>query len=263
MTSSLRAPAVAGAFYPSDATVLRAAVATYLREARPVSVDRPRAIIGPHAGYVYSGPVAGSAYAAVLPHASEYRRVVLVGPSHRVWFRGIAAPSHHAFATPLGDVPVCRASVAALVDAGLALVDDEPHRREHGLEVHLPFLQEVLGAFVLVPLVVGDASGEAVAEALGLFWDDPETLLVVSTDLSHFLTHDEARERDLATAEAIEALEGGCLRPEDACGWLALAGALALMRRAGSEIERLDLRDSSDTAGDPARVVGYGAWVVA
>ncbi len=262
MDASVRAPAVAGTFYPSEPSELRSAVEGFLRMATPAGTASPRAIVGPHAGYVYSGPVAGSAYAALAGHQATYRRVVLVGPSHRVWFRGVAAPSHRAFATPLGEVVIWRAGVDALVDAGLAQVDDEPHRLEHGLEVHLPFLQSALGPFELLPLVVGEAKVDAVADALALFWGEPETLFVISTDLSHFLTHEAAQERDLRTAQAVESLRGDGLRSEDACGWLPLAAALRLARGSECTIERLDLRDSSDTAGSPERVVGYGAWVL-
>lgn len=219
-------------------------------------------VVGPHAGYVYSGPIAGSAYQTLEGHGDVFERVVLIGPSHRVWFQGIAIASVDAFGTPLGDVPLCAAARRTLVDQGLAVVDDGPHAQEHGLEVHLPFLMATLGRFALVPLVVGEATDGAVEAALAPFVREPRTLVVVSTDLSHFLDHETARRRDLATASAVESLDGSGIGPRDACGWLALRGALRLARRQGLEIERLDLRDSSDTAGEPARVVGYGAWAL-
>ena len=180
----------------------------------------------------------------------------MIGPSHHVAFHGIAAPTALAFRTPLGDVPVDRVAVAAIPGVALA---DEPHRREHAIEVELPFLQRVLGDdFTLVPLVVGDAASEDVAAALEPFADDSATLVVVSSDLSHFLGYEAAVRRDRATAEAIERLEGAAIGAYDACGYLPIRGWLALARRRGLAAERLDLRNSGDTAGDRRSVVGYG-----
>ena len=218
--------------------------------------DLPRALIAPHAGYLYSGPVAARAFRLVT--GAPFARVVVIGPSHYVAFRGVAAPRAGAFRTPLGEVPIDRAALTELPGVILA---DEPHRREHALEVELPFLQRALGGgFALVPLVVGDATGEEVAAALEPFADDPATLVVVSSDLSHFLDYDAAVRRDQATATVIERSEGERLGPGDACGYLPLRGWLALARRRGLAVERLDLRNSGDTAGDRRRVVGYGAW---
>lgn len=259
---TVRPSAVAGTFYPADPGSLRASVEGHLRAATPRSVPAPRILIAPHAGYLYSGPIAGSAYRALAPWAEQYERVVLIGPAHRVWFAGVAVPSARAFRTPLGDVPICGDTVRKLVAAGAVIVDDEPHRLEHSLEVHLPFLISVLGTFRIVPLVVGEAAVDAVADGLRHLIEDPRTLLVVSTDLSHYLPRRVAAVRDLATATAIEDLNGDAIGPADACGCLPLRAALALAREEGLEIERLDLRDSSDTAGSPDRVVGYGAWTL-
>jgi AmmeMemoRadiSam system protein B len=255
--SSVRPPAVAGAFYQRDPSALRDAVDRLLGEVpRDDGADVPRALIAPHAGYVYSGPIAASAFCRVA--GAGFTRVVVVGPSHFVPFRGIAAPRVLAFATPLGEVPLDREALTDLPGVHRA---DEPHQREHAIEVELPFLQRVLpGGFALVPLVVGDATEAEVAEALAPFADDPATLIVVSSDLSHFLDYETARRRDLATAEAIERLEGAAIGSYDACGWLPIQGWLALARRHGLRARRLDLRNSGDTAGDRASVVGYGAW---
>ena len=253
--SSVRLPAVAGAFYPGDPVALRDTVDRLLAEVPRAEGDFPRALVAPHAGYPYSGPVAASAFRVVT--GAGFARVVVIGPSHHVPFRGIAAPRAEAFATPLGEVPVDRTAI----DLPGVVRADEPHRREHAIEVELPFLQRVLpGDFTLVPLVVGDANAAEVAEALAPFADDPATLIVVSSDLSHFQDYESARRRDHATDEAIERLEGAAIGPYDACGWLAIQGWLALAQRHGFAARQLDLKNSGDTAGSRDSVVGYGAW---
>lgn len=265
--SSIRPAAVAGMFYPSDARELDAAVRGLLAkaeadiEAAPATHGRPKAIIAPHAGYVYSGAVAASAYARLEPCATEIRRVVLIGPAHRVRLDGVAVSTANAFTTPLGPVPVDTAAIAEI--AGLPQVAglEPPHADEHCLEVHLPFLQEILGTFAIVPMVVGDASGEQVAEVLERLWGGPETLIVVSSDLSHYLDYDRATRLDAATARAIEALAPAEIGYEQACGRIPVAGLLTLARRRGLEVATLDVRNSGDTAGDRRRVVGYGAWL--
>jgi MEMO1 family protein len=263
--SSVRLPAAAGRFYPGDPGALREEVDRLLGEAaRGGGGEAPRALIAPHAGYVYSGPVAANAFCRVAGAGDGLTRVVVIGPSHHVAYRGIAAPRAGAFRTPLGEVPVDHAALADLPGVGLA---DEPHRREHAIEVELPFLQRALGGgdrFALVPLVVGDATDEEVAAALEPFADDPATLVVVSSDLSPFLPYAAAARQDRATAGAIERLEGAAVLAEDACGHLPIRGWLAVARRRGLRAERLDLRNSGDTAaGDRRRVVGYGAWAFA
>ncbi len=267
--SSVRPWAVAGAFYPDDPGELCFEVDRLLDEAQHgVGQDLlPRALIAPHAGYAYSGPVAASAFRHLAGAAGRrLTRVVVIGPSHYEAFRGIAAPHRTgAFRTPLAEVPVDREALRAVADLPGVVVTDEPHRREHAIEVELPFLQRVLGGegFALLPLVVGDARDKEVAAVLEPFADDPATLIVVSSDLSHFLPYKTARQRDLATAGAIERLEGGTLGPNDACGYLPIRGWLLAARRRGLRVERLDLRSSGDTAGDPHSVVGYGAWAFA
>ncbi|HKJ23341.1 MAG TPA: AmmeMemoRadiSam system protein B [Myxococcota bacterium] len=263
--STIRPPAVAGVFYPSDPVELRLAIRRQLADVHALGADAPvpRAVIVPHAGYVYSGPVAASVYARLAACRGRVRRVVLLGPSHRVPLAGLAAPSVEGFATPLGTVPIDREAVARLAALPQVAVRDDAHRDEHSLEVQLPFLQEVLGRFSLVPLVVGDTPPEAVAEVIEALWDEPGTLVVVSSDLSHYHDYATARRRDAATSRAIEALDPGSIGPEDACGCHPVGGLLVAARRHGLGCRVVDLRSSGDTAGPRDRVVGYGSYVVA
>ncbi|MCW5664998.1 MAG: AmmeMemoRadiSam system protein B [Piscinibacter sp.] len=258
-TTTTRPAAVAGLFYPDDAEALRAEVRAALAGARPApSAAAPKMLLVPHAGYVYSGPIAGSGYALLAPWAERIRRVVLLGPTHRVALRGLAAPTVDAFETPLGRVPLDRAALDTLVALPQVTRSDAPHAREHSLEVQLPFLQAVLDEFTLVPLAVGDAAPEAVAEVLERLWGGDETLIVISSDLSHYLPYDEARAADRATVERILAFATD-LDPYEACGAHPLAGALRAARAHGLVPRLLDLRNSGDTAGDRERVVGYAA----
>ena len=257
---AIRAPAVAGTFYPAAADRLRAAVERYLAAVPARAPSRPKAVIAPHAGYVYSGPVAGHAFAWLDEHGPAITRVVVIGPAHFVPIRGLALPRAEAFRTPLGDVPLDRDAIEAIRDLPQVQVADGPHRPEHALEVELPFLQTVLGDFELVPLVVGDAAPEEVAQVLERLWDGPEALIVISSDLSHYEPYEQAREHDAATAAAIERLDFASLGPRDACGWLGVAGLLLEADRRGLRAARLDLRNSGDTAGPRDQVVGYGAW---
>jgi len=255
----LRQPAVAGTFYPAEPGPLRAMVREFLDQARPRGKP-PVAIIVPHAGYRYSGPVAATAYARLRLAEAGIRRIVLLGPSHHVAFRGLAATAAEGFATPLGCVRVDREGVAAIL--GLAPVLEAAHRQEHSLEVQLPFLQEILGDFGLVPVLVGEAGPAEVAAVLERLWD-PGTAFVVSSDLSHYLDRDAARLRDRATSAAIGDLRPEGLDADGACGHRAVAGLLLAARRHGLEAEVLDLRNSGDTAGGTDRVVGYGAYAFA
>jgi AmmeMemoRadiSam system protein B len=257
----LREPAVAGSFYPDDPAVLRAVVKDFLAEAPETPENEAvKAIIAPHAGYIYSGEIAARAYAAVAARAQRIGRVVLLGPAHYVAFAGIAAPTATAFETPLGLLPVDRQALYAVADLPQFVLADEPHRPEHSLEVQLPFLQTVLDAAGIVPLVVGRARPAEVAEVIARLWGGEETLVVVSSDLSHYLDYETARRRDAKTAAAIEALEVSRLGPEDACGYLPIAGLVAEAGRRSLRVTRLDLRNSGDTAGPRDGVVGYGAW---
>ncbi len=260
----VRPPAVAGTFYPAEPAALRAALRRSFADAvaEPVVVDAPKALVVPHAGYVYSGPVAASAYQRIAPVGHRIHRVVLLGPSHRVAFRGMALSTADEFATPLGPVPLDRAAVDSCAGLPGVVVSDAPHALEHSLEVHLPFLQSVLPAFALVPVVVGDASAEEVAGLLEHLWGGPETLVVVSTDLSHYLTYDEAVRVDARTAAAIVARRSEDVRDHDACGCRPLRGLLRTAAHRHLVVEQIDLRNSGDTAGPRDQVVGYGAFAL-
>ncbi len=255
--------AVAGTFYPGEPDVLARTLATLLATAEPETEGPvPAAIVAPHAGYVYSGPIAASAYARLAPLKGTVRRVVLIGPAHQLYFHGIAAPTADQFETPLGAIPVDRAAVARLLALPHVAENDAAFAGEHCLEVHLPFLQTVLGDFTLVPLIAGHAGGRDVAEVLELLWAGPDTLPVISSDLSHYHDYETARRRDAETARAIEALAGERLDYDDACGRTPIAGLLQVARARGLAARTVDLRNSGDTAGPRGEVVGYGAWVV-
>jgi hypothetical protein len=260
MLESIRPAAVAGTFYPAGAAALGAEVERCLHAAagRGSAQTMPKMLLVPHAGYAYSGPVAGSAYAALARWRGRYRRVVLLGPAHRVALRGLAAPGVDAFATPLGTVPLDRAALDSLAALPQVATGDAAHAAEHALEVQLPFLQHLLGEFRLVPLAVGRAHPDEVAQVLEQLWGGDETLVVISSDLSHYLPYSEARVRDRATIERVLRLDPQ-LGHEEACGATPLAGALLVARRHGLAARLLDLRNSGDTAGDRRRVVGYAA----
>jgi AmmeMemoRadiSam system protein B len=255
-----RMPAVAGIFYPDDPVRLRENIRNFLSQAGtdgPV----PKAMIVPHAGYIYSGPIAASAYARLSGAKGRIRRVVLLGPAHRLGFDGLAAHSAETFATPLGSVSVDRRAVEELLSLPQVRVLDEAHENEHSLEVHLPFLQELLEDFTLVPLAVGSAGPVEVAEVLDRLWGGEETLVVVSSDLSHYLDYDTAKMRDAATSNAIVNLRPEDLRPSDACGYYCIGGLLVEAREKHLMARAVDLRNSGDTAGPRDQVVGYGAYV--
>jgi AmmeMemoRadiSam system protein B len=258
----VRAPAVAGFFYPENPEALAATVDACLAGApRPRPGEAaPKAFVVPHAGYAYSGPVAASAYARLAPHAGGIRRVVLLGPAHRVFVRGLAAPRADAFSTPLGVVPIDRAALEAVGALPQVEVSDAPHAGEHSLEVQLPFLQRTLRDFTLVPFAAGEASDAEVAEVIERLWGGPETLVLVSSDLSHYHDYATARRLDRAACASIEALAPGELGPDSACGRVPLGGLLRVARARALRVETLDLRSSGDTAGGLDRVVGYGAW---
>lgn len=257
--ASVRPAAVAGQFYPAEERVLRMQVADLIAKAVPLEqVSSPKAVIVPHAGYLYSGAVAASAYHALAGLRDRVRRVVLLGPTHRMPVRGFAIPAAQAFDTPLGEVPVSRADWLALQARDDVSVDDLPHAFEHCLEVQLPFLQTVFDRFSLVPILVGDASDESVAEVLEALWGGPETLIVISSDLSHYLPYRQAQWIDRSTVEQMLALRPG-IQHEQACGATPVNGLLLAARRHLLQPQLLDLRNSGDTAGDRSRVVGYAS----
>jgi len=249
-------------FYPGTPAVLGAAVRAYLAEAQSPAEPTagvPKALIVPHAGYVYSGPVAAAAYRRVAAGRRTIRRVVLLGPVHRVPVRGLALPSSEAFATPLGTVGVDADAVAQALEMPHVSVNEGAHALEHSLEVQLPFLQTVLDEFRIVPFAVGDASAEEVAAVIARLWGGPETLIVVSSDLSHYHPYAAARQIDRGTAAAILALDSA-LDHEQACGATPINGLALCAQRLHLKPELIDLRNSGDTAGDKSRVVGYAAF---
>jgi hypothetical protein len=257
--TDIRPPAVAGAFYPEQREVLSRDLEAMLKASSPTpEAAVPKALIVPHAGYVYSGPIAAAAYARLAPARGRIKRVVLLGPAHRVAIEGLALPEALGLATPLGVVPLdaeAVRSISALPQVGESRA---AHAREHSLEVHLPFLQAVLGTFAIIPLVVGQASPEEVAEVLDRLWGGDETLIVISSDLSHYLTYDQAQATDRETARAI-LLRQPQLNHYQACGATPVNGLLTVALRRGLKPELFDLRNSGDTAGDRSRVVGYGS----
>lgn len=257
---AVRQAAVAGYFYPANPRELARMVDALLAEAPPASTD-PKALIAPHAGYIYSGPIAATAYNQIRGQAPRIERVVLLGPSHHVPFRGLALSSAERYATPLGDVPIDTDACDTLLRLPQADILDEAHAREHSLEVHLPFLMAALGPFRLVPVVVGAASPEQVAAVIDAFWSRDDTLIVVSSDLSHFLDYDTAVRVDRETTCAIER-HAEDIRPEQACGCRAINGLMHVAEARDLEVVTLDVRNSGDTAGDRSRVVGYGAYAL-
>ncbi len=256
----IRPAAVAGSFYPADAGELETLVHRMLDAAPSAPGPAPKALIVPHAGFVYSGPVAAMAYARLRPWRSQYRRVVLLGPGHYMGISGLALSEADYFHSPLGDVPLDHAAIAALQHPAVRTID-AAHRLEHSLEVQLPFLQCTLDAFSLVPLVVGEADAGTVSVVLDALWNGPENLVVISSDLSHYLDYEAARRCDLDTCHAIEAMDSRGIGHAQACGATPVRGLLTAARRRGMRVVTLDLRNSGDTAGDKGRVVGYGAWI--
>ena len=261
----VRRSAVAGTFYPADPRQREDAVRSCLEQARRAPPGRlapsPKALIVPHAGYVYSGAVAASGYARIAGARQQIERVVLLGPVHREPVRGLAAPDVEAFATPLGPVQLDRAALELVLALPQVQISDAAHAGEHSLEVHLPFLVELLESFSLVPLVVGDATPDEVAEVIELLWGGAETLIVISSDLSHYYDYATARRMDDATSRAIEALAPEQIGYEQACGRIPVQGLLVTARRRGLSVESVDVRNSGDTAGPRDSVVGYGAYV--
>ena len=260
---SVRQPAVAGMFYPADRHALQQMLTDMLSEAAvPASIDQqPVAIIAPHAGYIYSGPVAATVYRYLVPFKQRIKRVILLGPSHRVPLSGLAMSSASHFATPLGMIPIDTESYRKIADHPAVKLSDAAHAQEHSLEVHLPFLQMVLEDFVLVPLVVGDASKEQVASVLKALDPQADTLIVVSSDLSHYHDYRTAKQLDQQTSDAIVHLQPENIGYEDACGRNPVNGLLLLAKEKHLHVQAIDQRNSGDTAGPRDRVVGYGAYL--
>ena len=262
-STTTRPAAVAGRFYAGDRDRLQTQVLDLLADVAASTKVMPKALIAPHAGYVYSGRVAAAAFAMLRDSAQTITRVVLIGPAHYVHLRGVAAPMVDAFETPLGRVPVDSEALSTVADLPFVIRTDAPHAPEHALEVELPFLQTLLASFRVVPLVAGDAAPQDVAHGLRRLWGGPETLIVVSSDLSHYHDYETARRLDAATAAAIERGDWASLGPNQACGCVAMAGLLVEAGRRSLRARRLSLCNSGDTAGSRDQVVGYGAWMFA
>jgi|HigsolmetaAR202D_1030399.scaffolds.fasta_scaffold01431_3 AmmeMemoRadiSam system protein B len=260
--TSVRPPAVADFFYPGDPVELRDMLNRLIAEApQTAAPSHAKSYIVPHAGYIYSGIVAAAAYAHMQRSGFEPRRIVVIGPSHRVYLRGVALPEAGAFRTPLGDIPVDAEARRALLERGDVVVSDIPHAQEHSLEVQLPFLQHLFEGFELVPLVVGAADAGHVASVLATVANDESTLVLASSDLSHYLTYEQARRVDAETHERIMAFADD-LRGEQACGAVVLNGLLRLAKQREAAISCLSSMNSGDTAGDRSRVVGYAAYAI-
>jgi AmmeMemoRadiSam system protein B len=259
MVERIRQPAVAGQFYPRRPDELIEMVNGYIKEAADIAGPVPKAIIAPHAGYIYSGPVAGSAYARLAQANGAVKRVVLLGPSHLANIRGLATSNADSFATPLGRIPLDKDGLLEALAFRQVEISDQAHSREHSLEVQLPFLQIIFSDFKLVPLVVGSPPEADVAEVLAALWGGPETVVVISSDLSHYQSYSEAVALDKITSENIESLRP--VTEGQACGRRAINGLLHLAREAKLQGRTVDLRNSGDTAGPRDRVVGYGAYI--
>ena len=255
-----RPAAVAGLFYADDPATLRADVADHLAAADTPCVEPPKALIVPHAGLVYSGPIAATAYRTIAAMTERIERVVLLGPAHRVGIRGLAAPTVAAFDTPLGMVPIDQGAIDGIMHFPQVARRDDVHEREHSLEVQLPFLQHLLGTFSLVPLAVGHATADEVAVVLDTLWGGSETLILISSDLSHFHDYGTACTLDQATAKSIVELRLDGLHGDAACGRIPVGGLIRVAQRRQLRATLLDLRNSGDTAGTRDRVVGYGAF---
>ena len=259
--ASVRPAALAGQFYPREERVLRMQITEMLAAALPLEhAITPKAIIVPHAGYIYSGGVAAYAYRTLAAVREQVRRVVVLGPAHRAAVRGFVLPAAQAFSTPLGEVPLSRIDWLMLQARGDVYVDDQPHAQEHCIEVQLPFLQTMLGSFSMVPILVGDASDDSVAEVLEALWGGPETLIVISSDLSHYLPYRQAQWTDRSTVDQVLELRPG-ISHQQACGATPVNGLLLAAQRRLLKPQLLDLRNSGDTAGDRSRVVGYASLV--
>lgn len=263
----IRPPAIAGMFYPKDGKQAGRAVMDFVAEAEKDAgtappPSTPKAIIAPHAGWKYSGACAAAAYARLLPDRDKISRIILMGPCHRVRVQGLATTSADYWKTPIGPAQIDRDALESLSDLKQVSTHDAAHQEEHSLEVHLPFLQMCFGHMKLVPFAVGSATAEQVAEVLERLWGGRETRIVISTDLSHFLDYDSCTVLDARTADAIESFAYDRIGPEHACGRIPLSGLLYLAKRDGLKIQRVGLCNSGDTAGDKARVVGYGSWTV-
>ena len=260
--NTVRQPAVAGLFYPDSADELNANIKDYLQQASLdiTDIPSPKALIVPHAGYIYSGSTAARAYAVLGEHAAGIERVLLMGPAHRVRPRGLAITDVQFFRTPLGDTPIDLPATQQLLSVPQVQIMDAAHWQEHSLEVQLPFLQTVLNDFTLIPVVIGDATVAEVQQILDMLWGGPETLIVISSDLSHVHDYSTAQYIDRSSCDAIEHFNSEGIDSPNACGSLGLKALLRAAKHRDMQVHTLGLCNSGDTSGDRERVVGYGSW---
>ncbi len=258
---SIRPTAVAGSFYPKNAGQLNSMLDEYL-SIETIDIPAPKAIIAPHAGYIYSGKTAASVYSNIEKLKSQITRVVLLGPTHRVYVKGIALPSNSHFASPLGNVPIETEALKKISAHSFVQYLDAAHEQEHSLEVHIPFLQKILNDFTLLPILVGDATPEQTSTILEELWGGTETLIVISSDLSHYLDYESARKIDTDTTHLIENFDYKNIGSNQACGCMPIRGLLKLAQEKNMSIQTVDLCNSGDTAGSKDRVVGYGAYAL-
>ncbi|MDG6110145.1 AmmeMemoRadiSam system protein B [Dactylosporangium aurantiacum] len=256
--STTRPEAVAGTFYPADPAQLTAMIDGLLDAAPPASAPPAAAYVVPHAGYRWSGPTAAHVYRELRDRAEPFERAVVLGPAHHVALRGAAVPTVEAWASPLGPIAIDLEGARRLTERGLAVADDRPHAPEHSIEVQVPLLLRVQ-VRAMLPVLVGPGDPAAVAALLDAV-AAPGTIVLCSTDLSHFLTDEEARRQDAATAAAVEDLAPERIGTGDACGRHPLRGLLTWARRRAPRVERLALATSADTGGPRDRVVGYAAF---
>ncbi len=259
MSNTTRTPAVAGIFYPDNTHELSTMIDQFLQAAKNTG-PVPKAIIVPHAGYIYSGPIAASAYTLIKPACNRIKRVVLLGPSHKVPLLGLAATKMQEFSTPFGEIPIDRKAIESILKFPQVSLMEQAHANEHSLEVQLPFLQKILNQFSIVPLVVGKATSEQVGEILEALWGNAETLIVISSDLSHYYNYKSSKKLDELTTQAIETLSPEKIDYEQACGRIPINGLLHVAKIRKMHVETVDLRNSGDTAGSKNQVVGYGAY---
>ncbi|MDH5717871.1 MAG: AmmeMemoRadiSam system protein B [Spirochaetia bacterium] len=255
----IRKPAVAGYFYPDNKDNLKKQIKKYFSVAKDNKIFG-RAVISPHAGYVYSGQAAAFAISSFLENKEKIKRIILFGPAHRYSLSGIAADSAEKFQTPLGNVPVDLELTEKLINSFLIQYNDEAHAKEHSLEVQLPFLQEVIKKFKIVPLVAGNTNEEEIAEVIKFLWEDKSNYFIISSDLSHYLSYEKAKKKDRETSDYIEKLEFNKISSDRACGSLLINGFLRAAKKLNLKVKTLYLTNSGDTGGDKSSVVGYGAY---
>jgi hypothetical protein len=258
--TNIRKPNVAGQFYPEQTKALVEMINKFLSEAKHVVLpEQPKAIIVPHAGYIYSGTVAATIYAALSQYKDIINNVILLGPTHRMTFKGVAATMVDCFETPLGSIPVVH-NWRNTLTSSVVNVNETAYEMEHSIEIQLPFLQVVLDKFELLPFVVGDEDFIAVADIIDSLWGKEDTLVVVSSDLSHYKDYNTAQELDALTSQAIVNLTPLEIKHEQACGLIPIQGLLQAAKNRKMKVRALDVRNSGDTAGSKDSVVGYGAF---